>query len=328
MLHHIIEYIDKHKIIFTIITICLFIAVVHIYRIKQCDSKSLGLEGLDNVISSEQKPFDAQFVGNNILVNLETPIIVPIIDASGNKTQVSKLHHLVIMRKTECPNIVSQTDCFYNIATLMDVDTLNNIRPQYELLENQSVTTCTANKRAECLKNNPRSLNGNALSEDALNKICNVDYSSQCHPNLRFISDFVIEKTDNQKYTLEGKTKDVLGNKYEQGTAMLLSRSLYSLYGINGRHLCFDGGKGENVEIEFVPVDQQNNMYKIKFTVTQKSVGTVAEEALQPQIMYIGKSDVAVDSTCNVLAKMFPRIALFNDINNSNVLNFKITRKS
>ena len=321
MLQNIIEYIDKHKIIFTIITICLLIAVVYVYKIKQAT-----VEGLDNVLPSEQThiSFDNYFVGKNILVNLETSIVVPVIDASGNTTQVSKPHHLVIMRKTECPNLVSQTDCFYNIATLVDTDTLNNIRPQYETLENQYVPTCIANKRAECLQNNSH------LSQEALNKICNIDYSSRCHPNLRFISDFIIEKTDSQKYTLEGKTKDVIGSTYEQGTAMLLSRSLYSLYGENGRQLCFDGGRDENVEIEFVPTDQQNNIYKIRFTVTQpaKSVESVGTEMVHQQIMYIGKSDVSIDNTCNVLAKTFPRIALFNDINDQNVLNFKIIKRS
>jgi hypothetical protein len=306
MFNILIEYLDKHKIAFTIILLCLFVGVLYMYINKsRCGTQ-------ENMESVQISSFDQQFTENNQIINLQTSIPILLTDASGNKTQINKQHYLSIIKRTDCGNI-NLIECISNEAVLIDSDKLNDMFNQYKISKQTILNKCVTEKY------------NRSCSSGKSNNVaqCSNDFKIYCKPeqNMRFVSDFVLNKTSSQRYTLEGKSMDILdaSENIILGNPIKLSRSLYSLIPNNSRHVCFDGGQGENIEFDFIHVNDNN--IKLKFSYMDPQTKNQKQ-------LYVGISDIQPNNTCNYNGILFPRIALYDDPNSPYILTFNISLSS
>jgi hypothetical protein len=286
MLNNIIIYIEKNKIVFTIIVIFLFIVLIITYK-KNYDNFENVNTKLEINPESENIPLDIDpiifpnIIGTNMLFTSNT-----LNDTQGNN--ITKDYYLGIYKMNECNNLNSENhipECTSNIPILIPIDIYNIMKAKYVYDKNNYDKLC--------------------------HNLCSENNSEQCNcptMNLQYIVDFnIIKGTMPNRYIISGKQRDTIdNNNFIKGNNFLLSNNLYNQEHQNEfyRHICFDDTTGgtEETEIIFEPSDEPIKFY-IVFTKTNND-NTVEK-------LYVGQTNIDVYNKCLTGIFKFNRLALY-----------------
>jgi len=283
MLNNILNYIEKNKIIFSVIVIFLFIVLIITYK-KNYDN-------FDNISTDNinQETINPLNIDSIIMPNINNTnmLLTTIIfnDEKGNT--INKHFILGIYKLNDCINLNSEDhnpECKNNIPILIPYDTYILMKTKYLSDKNTYDMNC--------------------------HKLCSNNVSEECKcpkMNLQYIVDFQINKgTMPNRYTILGKQRDTLdNNKLITGNKFLLSNNLYNQEQHNEfyRHLCYDNSINgtEETEILFEPSDELLKYYII-FT---KSINNKIIK------FYVGQTNIDIYNTCQTGIFKFNRIALY-----------------
>jgi hypothetical protein len=282
MLNNILDYIDKNKIIFSVIVIFLFIVLIITYK-KNYDN-------YDNISPISNQEINPLNIDSITMPNIDsTNMLLTTIIFNDEKGNIVNQHFILgIYKLKDCINLNSEDhnpECKNNIPILIPYDTYIIMKTKYLSDKNAYDTNCL--------------------------QLCSKNVSEECNcpkMNLQYIVDFQISKgTLPNRYTISGKQRDTIdnNNKLITGDKFLLSNNLYDQEQNNEfyRHLCYDNSVNgtEETEILFEPSDEPLKYY-IVFT---KSIN---DKIIK---FYVGQTNIDIFNTCQTGIFKFNRLALY-----------------
>ena len=291
MLNHILDYIEKHKIIFSVISLFIFIILVIIYKQKY-DNNDYTIININNIdtfnniqndnIQNDNQPINIDSITIPNINN--TNMLLTTILSNDIKNNIIEQHFILGLYKlNDCINLnfgEQQPECTTNLPVLIPYDIYAIMKTKYLSDKNIYDIECrqTCLNKCECPK---------------------VD--------LQFIGDFKISKgTQPNKYTITGKQIDSIDNNNNlvKGQNFMLSNNLFNQEKNNEfyRHICFDNTQN-NTEIFFESSDEPLKYY-IVFTKLDN------DKIIK---LYVGQTNIDIYNTCNTGIFKFKRLALYQN---------------
>jgi hypothetical protein len=282
MLNNILNYIEKNKIIFSVIVIFLFIVLIITYK-KNYDN-------FENIsTNTEQEIINPLNIDSITMPNIDsTNMLLTTITFNDEKGNTINQHFILgIYKLNDCINLNSEDhnpECKNNIPILIPYDTYIIMKTKYLSDKNTYDMNC--------------------------HQLCSQNISEECNCpkiNLQYIVDFQINKgTMPNRYIISGKQRDTIdnNNKLITGNKFILSNNLYNQEQNNElyRHLCYDNviNGTDETEILFEPSNEPLKYY-IVFT---KSIN---DKIIK---FYVGQTDIDIYNTCQTGIFKFKRLAL------------------
>jgi len=313
MLNNILNYIEKNKMIFSVIAFFLFIVLIITYKNKYNNSNIYeNNDNFDN-ISPDVTPLN---IDSLTMPNINsTNMLLTTISFNDQKGNIINNHYILgIYKLFDCVNLKSEDhspECTNNIPILIPYDTYIIMKTKYLFDKNMININCQKSCTENC-----KCPEVNVESSINCKKLCAEN--CKCPKiNLQYIVDFQINKgTLPNRYFISGKQRDTVdaSNNLIIGNKFLLSNNLYNHKENNElyRHLCFDNtqNKTDETEIIFEPSDEPLKYY-IVFT---KSINDKITK------FYVGQTDIDIHNTCYTGIFKFKRLAL--QLNKEQALKF------
>lgn len=255
-------------------------------------------------------------------------------------------YYLANMKTTECTNItLGPTECTDAVMLLVNVDDINQMLVDYLKKININEQKCISNRKIDCI---------NTASNDTDKKKCDIDEPS-CKETRMFYHDFnVMQIFEKDFQNVAGKRKYIIkgtsipkfnGIKYHtminqhlnyDKNINLLCADTYNYGNVNfpkeyaeivvvERELKNDGGiiggAGVNIRIKLrlmtrVVISSADDTGKITYTPLMDNTGKP-----RMKVSYVG---ICPNTSCkHANGKTYPRICLYDDILDPNVLEFE-----
>jgi len=308
----------------------------------------------DKMIDPVVKTAQLSDLANNELIGVDKPMLVRF---KYTNPLDGKIYYLSIMPYNKCQqfnglnsvNSNTPLDCTSNILVLIDEDTVNKATEEYIKTMNINQKVCNFRKTITDIENGKRA-SSHLMGQEMLpgypvstlenlapsgeiptyseelripKDKCYNDYTA-CNLFRQYSTDFIITKrnTDGQtKYTISGVTGGLNSNKNTTQVFLNITPSSGTL--------CADmtNPTTKYTQVDLITTKIQNNgniiggleanlKSKIRFKVAEIGKNSIITETTG----YIGN---CVNSSCTIGDKNYPRLCLFSDLLDPNVIDFE-----